>query len=113
MEPRLREFFEIIDEKLIRSGKKNFLAGGVVITGGTSQIEGIAALAEDVLGVSAAVAQPNNVNGFADRVAAPEFSTSVGLVHYAARMLREGRGVGGMARKGMLERVREWISENL
>ncbi len=113
IEPRLREIFEIIDEKLIRSGKKNFLAGGVVLTGGTSQIEGIAGLAEDVLGLSASTAYPRGVTGFADRVSAPEFSTSVGLVQYGARMMREGRGVGGMARKGMIDRVREWITENL
>ena len=113
MEPRLREIFEIVDEKLIRSGKKNFLSGGVVLTGGSSQVEGIAALAEDVLGLSATTAMPRGVSGFADRVAAPEFATSVGLVHYAARAMREGRSVGGMARKGMFERVREWISENL
>ena len=113
MEPRLREIFEIVDEKLIRSGKKNFLSGGVVLTGGSSQVEGIAALAEDVLGLSATTAMPRGVSGFAERVAAPEFATSVGLVHYAARAMREGRSVGGMARKGMFERVREWISENL
>ena len=45
MEARMREMLELIDRELLRSGYKNYLAGGVIFTG-ESLVEGLISLAE-------------------------------------------------------------------
>lgn len=117
IEARMKEIFELIDTELLKSGKKNFLAGGVVLTGGGSLLEGLEDLAEECLGLSVSVRSPLNVEGFVDRVSTPEFATSVGILHYTSRVAggqgaeRHSSGSGG--RGSMMDRIKNWISENL
>ncbi|MCR9143171.1 MAG: cell division protein FtsA [bacterium] len=123
IEPRMVEILEMIDTELLKSGKKNFLAGGVVLTGGGSLLEGMEDLAEETLGLSVTVRSPMNVEGFVDRVSTPEFATSVGILHYTSRVA--GAGGGGWDDRqatrssssggghSMADRIRNWISENL
>ncbi len=116
IEPRMKEILEMVDAELLKSGKKNFLAGGVVLTGGCALLEGIEELAEDTLGLSVSVRSPFAVEGFTDRVSSPEFATAVGMIHYTNRMAGDPGGAlhaderrGG----GIFERIKNWISENL
>ncbi|TGK58153.1 cell division protein FtsA [Leptospira wolffii] len=112
IEPRMREIFEMVDAELVKSGKKSFLAGGVILTGGGSLLEGIEGLAEDVFRLTVTRARPAGLSGLADRVSSPEFSTAVGLIKYASRL-------GDMERKSQdrsetwSKKIRRWIEENL
>lgn len=112
IEPRMREIFEMVDAELIKSGKKSFLAGGVILTGGGSLLEGIESLAEDVFRLTVTRARPAGLSGLADRVSSPEFATAVGLIKYASRL-------GDMERKSQDrsetwgKKIRRWIEENL
>lgn len=114
IEPRMKEIFEMIDTELLRSGRKQYLSGGVVLTGGGSLIEGSAALAEEILGLSVSVGHPMGVEGFADRVGGPEFATAIGMLRYGKRM--EGPDADIRPERegpGFFERLKNWISENL
>lgn len=123
IEPRMKEILEMIDTELLKSGKKNFLAGGVVLTGGGSLLEGMEDLAEETLGLSVTVRSPMNVEGFVDRVSTPEFATSVGILHYTSRVAAGGgqfredrrgsRGGAGPSGNSMVDKIKNWISENL
>lgn len=91
IEPRVREIIELVNAELEKSGKKPFLAGGVILTGGTSLIEGIDILAEEIFELSVGRAKPAGVSGLIDKVASPEYSTAVGLIKYAARSFNIGQ----------------------
>ncbi|TGK12089.1 cell division protein FtsA [Leptospira fletcheri] len=112
IEPRMREIFEMVDAELVKSGKKSFLAGGVILTGGGSLLEGIEFLAEDVFHLTVTRARPAGLTGIAERVSSPEFSTAIGLIKYASRL-------GEMEQKSQDraeswgKKIRRWIEENL
>ncbi|PJZ25844.1 cell division protein FtsA [Leptospira hartskeerlii] len=112
IEPRMREIFEMVDAELVKSGKKSFLAGGLILTGGGSLLEGIESLAEDVFRLTVTRARPAGLSGLSDRVSSPEFATAVGLIKYASRL-------GDMERKSQDrsetwgKKIRRWIEENL
>jgi cell division protein FtsA len=85
IEPRVREILEHVNYELEKSGKKSMLAGGVILTGGSSLLHGIETLAEDVIGLSVARAKPAGLSGLSEAVSSPEFSTAVGLIKYLSR----------------------------
>ena len=74
---RLEELFELVLDELARMSIQD-LPGGVVISGGVAQIEGIAQLARQVMQTRVRVFTPNYIG-----VREPGFTTSVGLIRYA------------------------------
>ncbi|MDX1957427.1 MAG: cell division protein FtsA [Leptospiraceae bacterium] len=122
IEPRLREILEHVHLELERSGKKPALAGGVILTGGTSLLSGIEVLAEDVIGLSVGRAKPANLAGLYELVASPEYSTAVGLIKYQARSgeYREdiedsskSSWATGTDKESGLKKVWKWVENNL
>ncbi|WCL48889.1 cell division protein FtsA [Leptospira sp. GIMC2001] len=115
IEPRAREILEFIDTELIRSGVKDQLAGGVILTGGGSLLAGIDVLAEEIFSLPVGRAKPAGLTGLADKVSSPEYSTSVGLIKYAAKVLslEERSGRSGSDREGWASKVRRWMQDNL
>ncbi len=114
IEPRMKEILEHIDAELVKSGRKGQLAGGVVLTGGGSLIEGTRELAEDVFAAGTAVGGPTRITGFVDRVGGPEFAAAVGLLHYAGNIASVDRGVATRGREdGFMNKLKSWITENL
>ena len=49
LEPRVEEMFELVRREITRAGYEGMLGAGVVITGGTSLLEGMPDAAEQVL----------------------------------------------------------------
>lgn len=80
---RVREIFTLLKRRLGFERHAPFLGGGVLITGGTADLKGIAALASDVFGVPAKVACARPLMGPSALFESPRFSTAVGLVVYA------------------------------
>lgn len=74
---RLEEVFELIIDELARLGVRD-LPGGVVLTGGVAQLEGIAPLARQVLQTRVRIYTPDYIG-----VREPSFTTAVGLIRYA------------------------------
>ena len=83
MQARLDEILSLVNEELEQTGERSFLAGGVVLTGGVSQIPYIADLAADVFQLPVRLGKPLGVKGLKDIVDNPIFSTAVGLTLYA------------------------------
>ncbi len=80
VEARLEEIFESVQKELKKAGSAGKLPSGVVLTGGTANMKGIADFAKDRLGLAARVGKPSGFGGVADSVTNPEFATAVGLM---------------------------------
>ena len=114
VEPRYEELFTLIQAELRRSGFEDMIAAGIVLTGGTSMMEGVVELAEEIFHVPVRLAKPNGVEGLTDVVANPIYATSVGLLIYGAK---HQLGELVFARKeddpiGFVARVKNWIKGN-
>lgn len=82
IEARVEEIFQFIMEDIRRSGYDRLLPAGMVLTGGTANLSAIRNVASRVLNLPVRIAQPDNLNGLADQLYSPAFSTSVGLLHW-------------------------------
>ncbi|MGH7167713.1 MAG: cell division protein FtsA [Nitrospiraceae bacterium] len=114
LEPRVEEMFDLVRREIMRTGYEGILAAGVVITGGTSMLEGMLEAAERVLDLPVRRGVPNGVGGLRDIVSNPMYATGVGLIllarHHAGEL--ELTGVRGGRRVGRaLGRMRAWMLE--
>jgi cell division protein FtsA len=82
IEARMEEIVELVHREIITSGFEGKLAGGIVLTGGGSQLSGIKQLVEYMTGMDARIGYPNEHLGKSktDEVKTPMYATSVGLV---------------------------------
>lgn len=84
LQARATELFAIVAKEMELSGFRNDLVAGVVITGGSSLLPGIARLAEQVFDMPVRLGKPLNMSGLAESFCMPQFSTGIGLVMKAA-----------------------------
>jgi cell division protein FtsA len=83
IEARIQETFEIIKDTLMDADifEPSEIASGVVLTGGTSLLSGIDEAARRVFGIDVRLAEgPGDISKELQR---PEYSTVLGLLHYA------------------------------
>jgi cell division protein FtsA len=83
VEPRYEELFGLIRDELRRSGFEDLVAAGIVLTGGSSKMEGAVELAEEVFHMPVRLGTPQHVRGLVDVVRNPIHATGVGLLLYA------------------------------
>jgi cell division protein FtsA len=114
IEPRLEELFLMVQQVLRESGYEELLSSGVVLTGGTSLMPGIAELGEDIFMKPVRIGVPDYTGGLADMVRTPRFATAMGLLHEARAQQLRGRRVasqsGGL--KQTLNKMKEWFLGN-
>jgi cell division protein FtsA len=91
IEARMEEIIELVHAEVITSGYENKLAGGVVITGGGSQLASVKQLFEYMTGMDARIGYPNEHLGKSkiETVKSPMYATTVGLVLSGFRALDE------------------------
>jgi len=103
--------FTLIQAELRRSGFEELIAAGVVLTGGTSKMEGVVELAEEIFHMPVRIGTPVNIKGLSDVVNNPIYSTGVGLLHFGAQAQR--RQSQGDSSKGpkqsWLNKMKAWI----
>lgn len=114
IEPRVDEMFELVRREITRAGYEGMLGAGVVITGGTSMMEGMPDAAERVLNLPARRGVPHVVDGLRDIAGTPIYATGVGLILYACRhagAMEAGGGRNGRLVNRVFGRMREWVLE--
>ncbi len=91
IESRMVEIIEMVQAEIIASGYYKKLAGGIVITGGGSQLQYVKQLFEYMTGLDARIGHPNEHLGRTkvDAVKSPMYATSVGLVLAGFKALDE------------------------
>jgi len=80
VEARLEEIFEAINKELKRAGRAGKLPNGVVLTGGTAQLNGIVDYAKVTLGLAVRIGMASGYGGVADDIDKPQFATVLGLM---------------------------------
>jgi cell division protein FtsA len=114
VEPRYVELFTLVQQELQRSGFEHLLAAGIVLTGGTSKMEGVVELAEEIFHAPVRIGAPHNVAGLADIVRNPVYSTGVGLLLYGLKQFQERGGIvaKGEPQVNLVGRVKSWFQGN-
>lgn len=90
IEPRVSELFALIDKQISSNGIKRSLSAGVVLTGGSSLLEGINELAEQIFDLPVRIGRPEGLEGLSEVVADPRFATGVGLLRATAPAVAAG-----------------------
>ena len=99
VEPRYEELFTLVLDEIRRSGFEDLIPAGIVLTGGTSKMEGVVQLAEEIFHMQVRIASPSNIKGLSDVVGNPIYSTGVGLLVYGL----ENTGVTSNSRVAYIE----------
>ena len=113
VEPRYEELLGLIQAELRKSGFEDLVAGGVVLTGGSSKMEGLIDLAEEVFHMPVRQGIPQYVTGLVDVVRDPIHATGVGLLLFGHRNRRQRTPEphrGGV--RSAYDRMRSWFSGN-
>lgn len=80
VEARYEELFTMIKKELNNYGFLDAIAAGMVLTGGASKMEGVLNLAEEIFNMPVRLGSPQNVEGHAEVLGNPIYSTGVGLI---------------------------------
>lgn len=83
VQPRYEELYTLVQAELRRSGYEELIAAGLVLTGGTAQMEGAVELAEEIFHMPVRLAKPHKAQGPSGLLDNPTYSTCVGLLNYA------------------------------
>lgn len=111
IQARYVELFELVVGELERTGLKDYLPGGVVISGGAAQMQGANALAEDIFGLPVRLGLPQGLQGPEEVARNPAFATAIGLLMHGQAQQRHGVGRRRPERfRGMFQRMRRWVS---
>jgi cell division protein FtsA len=112
VEPRYEELFSLIQSELRRSGFEDLVPAGIVITGGSSTMEGVVELAEEIFHMPVRLASPQAVSGMTEVVNNPIYATGVGLLIYGFRQMDTGRGpaLKGEVTPSLFERMKNWFT---
>lgn len=116
IEPRVEEIFQAVAHVIAETGFADMLASGAVITGGTTQLDGMPELAEQILGLPVRRGAPTGVGGLMDVVKSPAYATGVGLVKYGAERIRQAPSMEDPVplaahRDGWSSKLGQWFRE--
>jgi len=123
IQARIQEIMELVDFEIKQSGLYKKLAGGIVITGGGSQLKHVDQLAEFVTGLDARIGYPNEhlAKGMVEEVKSPIYATGVGLVLRGLSAERKNGGVlvdtasnaRAKDKTGIFSRIKEWLKDEV
>ena len=114
IEARTREMFELLDHEISESGYREIISSGIVLTGGASNMQGMADLAEDVFQSPVRVGTPIGLGGLIDVVSNPMYATCTGLIQYGSRRFKLGMNRELQGRNlfdKIFTRMKDWADE--
>lgn len=108
IEARVEEIMEMIDAQLKDSNIKSKLHAGAVFTGGTSLLQGITDIGENILSLPVRIGYPIRIDGVFHLVNSPENSCGIGLLLYALKREDKG-GMRKFSNSPKVEKMYRWI----
>ena len=114
VEPRYEELFTLVQEELRRSGFEDLCAAGIVLTGGSSKMEGAVDLAEEIFHMPVRLGVPQFVSGLVDVVKNPIYATGVGLLLFGLQSETNGMHDGAISGSGnnVWHKMKGWFQGN-
>jgi len=114
--PRLEETFELVRGRLESSGVDKLTGRRIVLTGGASQLDGVAESAATILNKQVRTGRPVRVSGLAEATGGPAFSACAGLLTYALRAqggsVQPAAHMGEHGEASRFGRLGSWLREN-
>jgi len=117
IKPRIEEILEMVRDRLATSPFAAEPSGRVVLTGGASQLNGLADLASRILNRQVRIGRPLGISGLPEEAKGPAFAAATGLLvypqaayleHFEPRRTRHAAtGTGGY-----IARVGRWLRES-
>lgn len=118
IQPRMEEILRLAKEKINKLSLSRPLGGGIVLTGGGSQLSGVAELATAIFDLPVRIGVPMSVGGLVEEYRSPVYATAVGLVLEGAEReaprLAERGGEGRTREKGqspLFGKLAEWLKK--
>src|SRR5213594_1961404 len=113
IEPRVEELYSLIQQVLRDSGYEELLSSGVVLTGGSSVMQGMVELGEEIFHMPVRLGIPRYSGSLSDVVRSPRYATGVGLLLEGVVQTQRGLVArqGGSFRQ-VSRRMREWFQRN-
>ena len=113
IEPRAEELFSLVQQVLRESGYEELLSSGIVLTGGSSLMQGMVELGEEIFHMPVRIGLPRYRGGLADVVRSPRYATAMGLLLEGAQQIQQGRvsQQSGSVR-AVFGRMRDWFQRN-
>ncbi len=111
IEPRIEELLLLIQAEIRKSGFEEVIGSGIVLTGGSSRIEGMMDLAEEIFHLPVRQGLPNYQGSLSEVIRNPIYSTGIGLAQFghANRSQLQMRSTKPSAVSSMMERMKSWF----
>ena len=111
-EPRAEELFSLVQQVLRESGHEELLSSGIVLTGGSSMMQGMVELGEEIFHMPVRIGMPRYSGGLAEVVRGPRYA----IRHGSAARRRFATAAGARfqterIRPGGTGRMRDWFPE--
>lgn len=101
IEPRVEEIFRMVRGEIQKSGYDHLIASGIVITGGSTLLEGMPEIAEETMDIPVRRGIPAGVgSGLVQMVRSPIHATGIGLLLYGLNREVPSNGFGGNGQRG-------------
>ncbi|MDT8272074.1 MAG: cell division protein FtsA [Desulfomonilia bacterium] len=112
IESRVEELFKLAYTEIRNTGLVETMSAGLVLTGGASELEGIADIAEGIMHMPVRVGYPRGVKGLVELVKSPAYATAVGLCIYeTSRPEYSFRPKVSTSFERILDRMIRWFKE--
>jgi cell division protein FtsA len=82
LQPRAEEMFELVKNDLAKHGYEDVLRGGVVLTGGGAQLDGLLEMCEQIFDSAVRYGLPRGLGGLVDVISSPAWATASGMLLY-------------------------------
>jgi cell division protein FtsA len=98
---------------LRESGYEELLSSGIVLTGGSSLMQGMVELGEEIFHMPVRIGLPRYAGSLSDVVRSPRYATAMGLLFEGASQLQQGRVAkqNGSVR-AVFGRMQDWFQRN-
>ena len=113
--PRIEEIFEQLRDRLVNTGLDKVAGRGLVLTGGASQLAGVAEVAGRILDKQVRLGRPLAMDGMPEAAMGPTFSTCRGLMNYSLGHRTEGKFLENREKiqvSGRIGIIGQWLREN-
>jgi cell division protein FtsA len=107
IEARAVEIFNLMLQEVKRSGYDGLLPAGVVLCGGSSQLDGMRELGRDILQLPTRIGMPRDLQGLVDALSSPAYATGVGLLLWGLR--EEAARVPSERPTSLWQRIVHWL----
>ncbi len=111
IEPRVEELLDLGMQEVEDAGYRDLVPAGLVLTGGTSLLQGITEFAAQRYDIPVRRGRiPQGIHGLRDIVESPIFATSIGLLRYAVETKDFKKPEYAQRRSSLISKLFTWLN---